>query len=114
MTMAGQLDRRVTFRQRALDLNGDRLGAFADIVTRDARIQPLKGGEAVQQQRMAGQQPVVISVRRDGVTKLIDNSYEAVDARDATVGWDIQSVIITEDLGWVEVLALQRLGQAVQ
>lgn len=113
MTSAGQLARRVTFKRRALDANGDRLGDYTDIVTRDARVQSLKGGEGVQQQRMEGQQPVIITVRRDIATKAIDNSYESEDARDATLGWDIQSVIVTEDLMWVEILALQRRGQAV-
>ena len=111
MTHAGQLDRKVIFYQRALDENGDRLGALTAVVTRQARVQPLKGGEAVQAQRMAGQQPVIITVRRDGTTKTIDNSFEAEDARDETVKWDVQSTIITEDLQWVEILAVQRRGE---
>jgi head-tail adaptor len=105
---AGQLTRRVTFQVQGGD--GDSPGGFYDVVTRDARIQPLKGGEAVQADRMAGSQPVIIYVRRDSVTKRIDNSYRAYDARDATIVWDVQSTLVTEDLNWVEVLATDRLG----
>ncbi len=110
MTEAGQLNRRVTFQQQALDANNDRLGAWTDVVTRDARVQSLKGTEAVQGQRLAGVQPVVIYVRRDTLTKAVDNSYRAVDARDSTIVWDITSKVVSEDLCWVEILATERTG----
>lgn len=113
MTTAGQLDRRVTFKLRALDANGDRLGALTEICTRFARVQPLKGGEAVQASRVAGRQPVIITVRADSDTRSIDNGFEAYDARDATVAWDVTSKIATEDRAWVEVMAVQRLGAPV-
>lgn len=108
MTEAGQLDRRVTFRQKAL-VGASRTGDWEDVLSRDARIQPKLGGEAVQAERMAGRQPVIITVRRDSLTKTIDNSWSAKDARDAGVYFDIQSKIVTEDLAWVEFLAVQRL-----
>jgi hypothetical protein len=108
VTDPGQLTRRVTFQQQGGD--GDSPGAFYDVVSRDARVQPLRGGEAVRGQRLAGQQPVVIYVRRDTVTKRIDNAWRAYDARDATIVWDIQSALVTEDLEWVEVLAIERHG----
>jgi head-tail adaptor len=104
----GQLDRRVTFQVQGGD--GDSPGAFYDVVTRDARVQPLRGGETYQGQRMAGQQPVKIWVRRDATTKRIDNAYRAFDARDATIVWDIQSSQVDEDLQWVEIWALERHG----
>jgi hypothetical protein len=107
---AGQLTRRVTFQVQGGD--GDSPGGFYDVVTRDARIQPLRGGETYQGQRMAGQQPVKIFVRRDSVTKSIDNSYRAFDARNTTIRWDIQSTQVSEDLAWVEIWALERLGEA--
>lgn len=110
MTNSGQLTRRVEFRRRSADANGSRTGAWAVAVTRDARVQPKFGGEAVQAQRVAGLLPVTITVRRDGLTKLLDNSYAARDARDTTVVWDITSATVSEDLAWVEVLAVQRLA----
>lgn len=110
MTDPGQLSRRVSFRQRAAGEDSAHDGAWATIVTRQARVQPKLGGEAVQAARMAGTQPVIITVRRDATTKTIDNGWSAVDYRDATIIWDIQSVIVTEDLQWVEALAVQRKG----
>jgi head-tail adaptor len=110
VTGAGQLDRRVAFRQRAAGSNGALTGAWTDVVTRDARIQPLKGGEGVQAARMAGQQPVIITVRRDATTETVDNSWSARDARDTTIVWDIASVIRTEDRAWIEILAVQRMA----
>lgn len=116
MTIANELTRRVAFYVAGTDADGEAT-APALVVTRDARIQGLKGGEAVQQQRMQGQQPVIITVRRDSLTKTIDNGFEARDARAAAdsppveIVWDVQSAIVTEDLEWVEVLAVQRKGQ---
>lgn len=116
MTTGGQLDRRVAFYVAGVDGDGEAT-APALVVTRDARVQALKGGEAVQQQRVQGQQPVIITVRRDNLTKTIDNGFEARDARAAAdsppvaIVWDVQSVILTEDREWVEVMAVQRKGQ---
>lgn len=108
MAEAGQLNRRVTFQVQGGD--GDSPGGFYDVVTRDARVQPLRGGEVYQGQRMAGQQPVKLFVRRDATTKTIDNAWRAYDYRDSTVRWDIQSSQVTEDMRWVEIWALERLG----
>jgi len=115
MTEAGDLNRRVTFRRPTTDADGEAAG-WSDVVTRDARIQALKGGENVQASRMAGRQPVIIIVRRDTLTKGIDNAWQAVDAReladspDSATKWDITSRIVTEDLRWVEVQAVQLKG----
>lgn len=108
MTGAGNLDRRVTFRQRAADANGSRTGPWADVVTRAARIVALKGGEGVQAARMAGQQPVIITVRRGRATAAVDNSYSIRDADDLSTIWDVTSKITTEDRAWVEILAVER------
>lgn len=115
MTHAGQLDRRVTFRRPTTDADGEAAG-WSDVVTRDARVQPLKGGESVQASRMAGRQPVIITVRRETATKAIDNGWQAVDARalgdspPVTIAWDVTSSILTEDEEWVEVQAVQLKG----
>ncbi len=112
----GQLDRRVTFRAPSTAADGESAG-YVDVVTRRARVQPLKGGEAVQASRMAGRQPVIITVRRDALTATIDNAWQAVDARDladvgeaAAIKWDVTSSIHTEDRVWVEVQAVQLKG----
>lgn len=78
MTGAGQRNVRVVFQQRALDENGDRLGDWADSISRWARVKPLKGGEAVIQARMQGLQPVEITVLADGATRSITSAWRAM------------------------------------
>jgi hypothetical protein len=79
---AGELTRRVTFQRRPLD-DFSAAQPWEDGPTRSAKVMPLKGGEGVKQQRLAGEQPVVIVVRRDSGTRAIDNSWRAYDARRA-------------------------------
>lgn len=109
---AGELRRRVEFRRRATDPanGGARTGPWVSLVTRDARIQPRFGGETFQAARMAGEQPVTITVRADSLTRALDNACAARDARDLTVVWDIRSAVLLEDGAWVEMLAVQRLA----
>jgi head-tail adaptor len=108
MTTPGEMTRRVTFQAHGPDANGDPLGAWADVVTRWAKITPNIGGEGVMDQRIEGTQPVVIYVRRDAETKAIDNSYRAVDAFDTATIWNVSSVIRNEREDMMEVLAVQR------
>lgn len=110
MTEPGEFTRKVTFQQQAADGDGMRFGAFADVVTRQAKIVPKIGGETVNDQRLQGNQPVVIYVRKDSLTAAIDNSYRAVDARHTSTVWNVASVIWNEAEDMIEVLAVQRPG----
>lgn len=110
MTEPGDLTRKVTFQRQAADTDGLRFGAWTDVVTRQAKIIPKIGGEAVNAQRIEGNQPVVIFVRRDSATLAIDNSYRAVDARHAATVWNVASVIWNEAEDMIEVLAIQHKG----
>lgn len=115
MTQPGQLNRRVSFYRPKVDANLEADG-YDLIVTRDARVEPLRGQESVQASRMAGEQPVKITVYRDSLTKTIDNAWQAKDARAAAesppvvIAWDIYSAIVSEDLQWVICEATQRKG----
>ena len=42
--------------------------------------------------------------------KTIDNAWQAIDAREPTLKWNVTSTIISEDLQWVEVQAVQLKG----
>lgn len=113
MIAAAEFTRRVTFQQRANDANGDPVDDWNDIVSRSAKIQPLKltnvkTAETVIDQRLQGNQPVVIYVRRDTTTKAIDNTYRAVDARNPEIIWAISSAIWNEPENIMEFLAVQR------
>lgn len=107
MTDPGELTRKVTFQQQATDADGLRLGAWTDVVTRQAKVMPKIGGEAVNAQRIEGNQPVVIFVRKDSSTAAIDNSYRAIDARHTGTIWNVASVIWNEAEDMIEVLAVQ-------
>jgi hypothetical protein len=108
MTTGGELTRPVIFQQREADANGDPLGDWVDVVSRMAKIAPSIGGEGVINQRIEGNQPVVIYVRRDIETKLIDNTYRAIDVLDEATVWNVASVIRNEREDMMEVLAVQK------
>jgi head-tail adaptor len=114
MSGAGEFDRRVTLQRRGADANGDRTGAWGAVATRDARIVYLKGGEAVQGQRLEGEQPAVIYVRKDADTVLVDNAWRAFDARAAAPPADdaevfgVTSAIWNRQTDEIEILAVVR------
>lgn len=82
MKNAGRAKDRVSFEQRGVDAHGDRLGAWSVVLTRPAQLQPLRGGEAVMGQRLAGIQPMIISVRSERATRAIDPvNWRAFNAR---------------------------------
>lgn len=127
MTSPAQYTRRVQFQRQALDADGDPLGGWQNSVARFANIRPLKlsnvrGAEVVVEQRLQGEQPVIITVRRDSVTRAIDNTYRAYDLRFARppqpsaatwaggVIWAISSAIWNEKENEMEFLAVERRG----
>lgn len=125
MTSPAEYTRRVQFQQQGPDANGDDLGGWVDVIDRQAKITPLKltnvrGAEPVIAQRLLGEQPVVITVRRDRVTRGIDNTFRAYDLRGVlpptasaaawpggTI-WAISSAIWNERENEMEFLAVQR------
>lgn len=115
MTWAGEFDRRVTFQQRGPDENQDPLGAWVDVYTCDAKVVSAKGGESVQAQRLAGNQPAVIIVRRCAETRDLDNTFRAVDARalarGVLIAWDVASSIWNQKDSTMEFFATQHRGR---
>lgn len=78
---SGDLRFRVRFdRQVAVENQfGGTVSEWQEQFTRFADIRPMRGGEGVQDQRLVGTQPVLIVVRRDSLTRAIDNSWRAVE-----------------------------------
>lgn len=76
--LSGLLREMVRFQQHALDTNGDRLGPWTDAFTLPARVIAQTRGEAILQQRIAGVQPVMITVRLDTYSAQIDTDWRAV------------------------------------
>ena len=62
----------------------------------------LRGGEAVQAARLAGRQPVVVTIRTSAVARTITPAWRMVDLHDDTV-FNIRTVVPTEDRRWLEL-----------
>jgi hypothetical protein len=76
--LAGLLRETVTFQQHALDVNGDRLGPWTDMFDLPARVVAQTRGEQVLQQRIAGVQPVQVTLRLDLLSAQIDTDWRMV------------------------------------
>lgn len=102
MAGAGELRERVTFQQRDLDANGDRLGDWLVGFTVSARIVHRTRGEAALQQRIQGVQPAEITVRNNSQTRAVTNGWRALhDGR----AYDIQAVAPDERRVFLNLLA---------
>lgn len=102
MSRAGERRERVTFQQRGLDANGDRLGAFASDFSRWARVQALKGGEPVLQSRLRGVQPVQITVLRDSDTTTVTTAWRFTWN---STDYNIRAIAPSEDRSEIVMLA---------
>ena len=103
---AGTLRERVTFEKRNEPVDdgyGNVLEAWGDSFTVAARIMPLKSGEEVIASRLAGRQPVLITVRRSIATLGLTTECRATDARTGTV-YNIRTVTPTEDKVAIDLL----------
>lgn len=81
---AGELRERVAFEYRAAvddgygnEVSGDWTLGFRCA----ARIKPLRGGESVQAARLAGKQPVAITVRVSSNTRAVTTDWRVRDTR---------------------------------
>lgn len=110
MTRAGELNHRVAFGKREqvnpdspLDL-GNTEGSFVEQFQRWAKVRAKFGGEAVTAARLAGQQPVTITVRQDSQTQLITTDWRALDVNEG-VEYAIRSIVDPDDEGaFLEIL----------
>jgi head-tail adaptor len=103
---AGRLRHRIAFDQRVVtsDGGGGQQGAFEEEFIVHAQLIPRLGGEEVMQARLAGRQPVTISVRRSAQTRAITPEWRARDADTGTI-YNIRSILDPEDRrGWRDLL----------
>ena len=115
MPGAGDLRDRYRFEPTAVPqvVGGlDRPGGFtqAGAHTCAAQTRYLKGTEPVQAARLQGDQPVVLTIRTCVTARAIDNTWRAVDTRDAGRVLEITSAAPNTDLGFIDILAVQRRG----
>lgn len=103
----GQLREKVTFERRkpADDGYGNVQADWQSLWQCAARIMPLRGGEAVLGQRLAGKQPVVITVRSASALKDLTTGDRVVDARKGTV-YNIGAISNPDEHGqYLEIVA---------
>lgn len=110
---AGELRDRITLQHQALDGNGDALGAWETRFSRATKILNLRGGEAVQQQRMQGNQPVLLVVRACPETRTVTNSFRAINHRTKQI-YGLSAASETQDRAWVEILGVAASGDLFQ
>lgn len=105
---AGELRERVAFDKRSIvnDEYGNQQAGFVEQFQRAARIMPLKGGESFQAARLTGQQPVIITVRFDALTRTIQPDWQARDVRTGTT-YAVRSLgNFDEHKRYIDVLAV--------
>ena len=102
--LAGVLRESVTLQQHGLDANGDRLGPWTDIFAAPARVIARTRGEEVLQQRIAGTQPVEVTLRLDRFSAAVDTDWRVV-----WLGWpfEVTAVAVDELAATVTVLAVR-------
>ena len=102
--LAGVLREAVTLQQHALDANGDRLGPWTDEFATVARVIAKTGGEGVLAQRIAGVQPVEVTLRLDAFTARIDTDWRLV-----WLAWpfEVTAVAVDELAATVTLLAVR-------
>lgn len=91
---ASKLRERVAFERRDLvdDGHGNQVGDWKEVFRTAARIKPMRGAETVQASRLAGEGPVVITVRSSDSTRAVTTDFRARDARKGTI-FNILSIV---------------------
>ena len=101
---AGRLVERVAFDARPAedDQHGNIESDFVEQFQRRAGFTFLRGGEAVIAARLEGRQPVVVLVRSDSETRLVDTDWQMRDVRTSKV-YAVKSIIPSDDRQWLHI-----------
>jgi head-tail adaptor len=105
---AGTLDQRFRFDRRIANA-GDGAGNFEEGWAPDfgpvwTKRQYLHGSETVQAARLAGQQPVLLTIRMSSQSRAVSTSHRAVNERTGEI-YNITAVNPTADRAFIELLA---------
>lgn len=103
---AGELRARLAFeRQSAVsDGAGGQATSWSEVFVCAARLKPRLGGEEVTAARLAGRQPMMITVRHSSDTAQVTTDWRARDVRTGDV-YNIRAAVTDERRRWVEMLA---------
>lgn len=107
MSGAGDLHERVAFDApfEQTDVYGDVQQGFQDAILAyhcSAHFLFLKGGETVQASRLAGRQPVVVTIRNSAKAREITPAWRMRDLRLPDV-YNIRSIVPSPDSAWLEL-----------
>lgn len=105
MMSAGELRERVAFEEpSSLETDeGIVAGPWTERFQRWARLQPLRGTEPIIAQRLAGVQPVVVSIRSDLSTRTVTSAWRVRHLRDNDM-YNIRAVTPDESLEYIDLL----------
>jgi len=102
--LSGLLRETVVFQRRALDAHGDRLGPWEDQFETPARVLNRTVGETVLAQRIAGVQPVEVTIRLNVWSAQVETDWQLV-----WLGWSfgITAIAVDELASVVSLIAVR-------
>jgi head-tail adaptor len=95
MPAAAQLREKLRFEARSAAVDdgyGNFVAGWEERFTADARVMPLKGSESVIASRLAGVQPVIITIRSHWGARQVTSDWRAVDTRNTSRVFNIKSL----------------------
>jgi head-tail adaptor len=101
---AGKLSERVVFDFPTPedDGQGGREDGWTEGFSCSAGFRYLRGGETVQAARLAGRQPVVVTIRQSSLSRQVTHDWRMRDARSCDV-YNIRSIVPTDDRMYLEL-----------
>lgn len=107
----GPLRERLAFEKRqdlsgtspAGDGHGNVEGAWQEIFVCAARVEPLRGGETIIADRLAGLQGFRVTVRNSAQAALVTPAWRARDARAGTI-YNIRAIVTDEKKAFREAI----------
>ncbi len=104
MIGAGKLDDLVAFDEpvETLDEFGGVATTFAERLRCAAHFLYLRGGETVQERRLQGRQPVVVTIRQSALARTITADWRMRDVRRGDI-YNIRTIVPSADRAWFEI-----------
>lgn len=105
-TAAPQLFHLVSFHQPVQSPNGQGgvIETFSEAFYCRAGFRSLRGGETVIASRLAGKQPVVVTIRYSAAAARVTPEWRMHDDRSGEA-YNIRSIVLTDDRRWLELTA---------